>query len=404
MNARDADKSHLLSPPADQCYNMQLLAHSAQQQQQLLQEEQRQQQEIYDRGSSSAALQQLAKFHQQKGLTANMIQDPSFLSKTNYPVYSQETEAGKVEMSGKPASAILANTVHQASAGQLRSTPTAGKQQPVVMPQYTAWSVTERAPAASDYDKGHVRDLSFGSQDSPLHPLQLGDVSKASFKAHPSSVNHKSANTVPVTAATRPEPELKSPLDHPDQFERRGNRFFSSDSGAASGNEQQAVDNEPPLNERDKKAAAAIGKLLDQNEKDPPVSHANSIGLKLNNVGMPGYSNLSVPLNVMQELIRNTPPPAYDQSYLQTGAALHPSIIAQNHQPIAMLMPNNDVKQEPGSPGKPAVQYYVPVSEQQKYVHTTNQAALVEQAKFLPGTNTELPHRYVFRFLVIRHC
>ena len=402
---REGEKSQLLSPPADH-YNMQLLAHSAQQQQQLLQQqqEQRQQQELFGQGSSSAALQQLAKLHQHGEQAVEIMQDQSSFAVAKsgaFPIYAHGDNV-KVDVSGKPIPIALANAVQQPAVAQM-SYSSASKQPPTFITNYQNWSVVERA--TPEFEKGHVRDLSFGSQDSPIFALPVGELVKtggAKATATPIFQKH-SAAILPTVPPNEPEPELKSPLDHPDQLERHRSRFFSSESGAASGTEQQPGDDEAPLNEHDKKAAAAISKLMEQGEKNPPVVPANLAAYKppSRDVSELNFIQPANPLNILQvqELFRHTPPPTYEQSLLPgatpPGALSIPvssSVISQTSQATPMGLSVVEVKQEPNCPANkvPSRQYYNPTEAAQNCGSIAMQGEL---AKYHPGSNVERPAR-----------
>ena len=358
---------------------MQLLAHSAQQQQQLLQQQRQQQQEMFGQGSSSAALQHLAKLHQQGEQGIEMIQDYStFAAKSGaYTIYSHG-DTIKTDATGKSIQMPLSNTINPSNVDQMpysSSMQASSKQPPALISNYQTWPSGERV--ISEFEKGHVRDLSFGSQDSPIFSLPMGEIAKnpVMTKTTTSLLYHKhSAAALPSAPANEPEPELKSPLDHPDQLERHRSRFFSTDSGAASGGEQQPEDDdEAPLNEHDKKAAAAISQLMEQGEKNPPVapgialSYKPNTGITEQNFVRPTNASqgLSLSLLQVQELFRNTPPPTYEQSLLPGTAgtlAIPPAVVAQIPQSTAMAMSNNEIKQEPNSPATkvPPRQYYIP--------------------------------------------
>ena len=384
---------------------MQLLAHSAQQ---LQQQQQRRQQELFNQGSSSAALQQLAKFHQQKEQGVEMAEDQSSYESKSVG-YSAFPRNDNVKVEDLPKSVQMSvNTLNQANL--LRhsfspSTQASSKQQAPGILNYTNWTITGRA--TPEFERGHIRDLSFGSQDSPILGLQSSDIIKNSSKPY-----HKPQVAMPVrTAPADPEPELKSPLDHPDQLEQHRNRFFSSDSGPASGGEQAV--GEAALNENDKKAVAAIGKLMEMGEKISTTGHGN-LNVQTNTVTMaqhaiplPINTGTPIPYNVlqMQELIRNTPPPPYEQSNLLSGSVpMHfpTGHVAPAQAPVSLTTDNNEVKQEPHSPSKASRNFYLAEAGQYKPGRDTVGLS-EEQVKFLTDANTDLQARYCISFLSF-HC
>ena len=387
---------------------MQLLAHSAHHQQQLLQQQrqQAQQEEIFTSGSSSAALQRFAKLHQQKAQNVEMMEDQSsFAAKpAGFPVYVQGDNV-KVDSAGKPVPLpIAANQAGSVPLPFSSSMQPPSKHPPSLISNYQNWQMGgERA--TPDFEKSHVRDLSFGSQDSPVFTLQMADIVKnsgASKNLLPTSLYSKQNPNVLPVSSNEPGPELKSPLDHPDQLERHRSRFFSTDSGPASGGEQPPPDDdEAPLNEHDKKAAAAISKLMEQSEKNPPVSHPRGSSVKINNIPVqdhnfvrPNNPNSALPLNILQvqELFRNTPPPTYEQSLLPSGL---PSGLAPVQASAALAMANTDVKREPDSPAKPVRQHYISGDEHyQNIQQNCPQVQLPDgQSKFQPGGNVDMTSR-----------
>lgn len=369
---------------------MQLLAHSAQ----LQQQQQRMQQELYNQGSSSAALQQLARLHQQKEQGVELTEEQaSYPSKpVSFPVYPRNDNV-KTENSPKPVQMpVNAHTLRHSFSP---STQTSKHQNPAML-NFPSWTFTGRS--TPDFERGHIRDLSFSSQDSPILGFQPSDVIKGNSKHY-----HKSLVVQPVSSlSTAPEPELKSPLDHPDQLEQHRNRFFSSDSCPASSGEQGA--GEAVLNENDKKAVAAIGKLMEIGEKVNTSGQLHMAGIKVQPNSVPQHSLVNsgapLPLNVMQmqDLMRNTPPPPYEHTNLLPG-----SMAFSTAHPVAPhSMASSDVKREPESPSKHSKTFFLADGVQYKLGQACNVVGLPEeQSKFFPAANANLQQRCFLRTALI---
>ncbi|XP_076815445.1 uncharacterized protein LOC143461567 isoform X1 [Clavelina lepadiformis] len=369
---------HLASPPADH-YNMQLLAYSAQRQQQLLQEEQqrKQQLQIYGQGSSSATLQHLAKLRQQQESDAVAEENSRLKERASASPFHQvmkDDPKGTTYIKPVQAQFLLPG---QQNILAFSSSPLNPSVRKSPFPNIsTAWHVSDRG--TPDILRSHIRDLSFGSQDSPILPLQTGEMSRHSVKNFLPQSEHK--YSVPpqfLPAASCPEPELKSPLDHPehqlDHQQRR--RFFSSDSRPTSSEEQQ--DDEAPLNERDKEAAAALSVLLEQSEKasvalsEGFTSRSPSVANMSDTVG----SALPVRLIHLQQDIRNTPPPAYEhslsaeQTFQQYANPQQMAVMADTPPLLSNLQLGHDatntsissgpIKKEPISPAVTFEKYFM---------------------------------------------
>lgn len=355
---------------------MQLLAYSAQQQQeQLLEEQQRMQGEGYRQGSSSDALQQLAlkaKLRQEE--EANNARNP-----TKGDFYVKPDPHVMVV----PPPALVAGPSGSLAQVQSRKLPMNIN----VSASTGGWAVTDRAvpdlvhvqaTVANKLPTNANSDLAFAAQGSPILPLPNTDSPRNTPKLNIAS--KKTTFSIPVSKNKMPpEPELKSPLDHPEHqldHQQRA-RFFSGESVVINQEGEQA-DDEAPLNERDKEAALALRELLEQSEKTPSDGSSKSIMENIVKVhrASPAVCSAIPRLLHEQYVIRNTPPPpAYDQPYhspqsiqqlLRPGIQSH--FAHMNHEVRLSAdgsreaISNNSVKLEPPSPNATAqpIQNYVP--------------------------------------------
>nr|CAB3267233.1 uncharacterized protein zf(c2h2)-117 [Phallusia mammillata] len=369
----------LTSPPADH-YNMQLLAFSAQQhQEQLLEEQQRLHGESYRQGSSSDALQQLA-------LKAKLRQEEQNSSVRNQSKGDFFVKPEVQQMVVPPA--LVAGPSGTLAQVQSRKLPMNVN----VSASAGGWAVTDRAvpdlvpsqsTASCKLPNNANSDIAFASQGSPILPLQSTESPRNTPKLNTSRKSTPFA--IPITKVkTAAEPELKSPLDHPEHqldHQQRA-RFFSGESVSATQGAEQA-DDEAPLNERDKEAALALRKLLEQSEKTAGTTmESNSKALIMESLvkahrASPAVCSAIPRLLHEQYMIRNTPPPAYEQPFAPQSAIqqlLRPANPV--HQPFVHVNPdtrlstdggrelvaNNGIKIEPHSPSSsaPALQSYVP--------------------------------------------
>ena len=110
-------------------------------------------------------------------------------------------------------------------------------------------------------------DFSFTAQDSPLLMFTDPNLSippktnlpTVSTISHTETSSCKSGTNMKIN-----EPELKSPLDHPDQ---RSGHFFSSSATSEIAAENRELDDEEPLNDKDKQLFTAIASAFEPNEK-----------------------------------------------------------------------------------------------------------------------------------------
>jgi len=356
----------LTTPPADH-YNMQLLAYSAQQQQQLLQEQQeqqRQQTEHFGIGSSSDALQQLA-------LKAKLRQEQE--AHATYSARAQEKCGAYGKLGGSQSA-------------QMSSGPTAfvqSRKLPAnisVSASLGGWSVAGRGTPEtiqSQNSNGKLvpaPEIPFVTQDGgPILPLHSSDETGAAQATKLNAVGWFHKPVLP------PEPELKSPLDHPEHqldHQQRA-RFFSGESVVANQGSEQGLDDEAPLNERDKEAAAALRVLLEQSEK-ASFAHDGSVKNSLNRPhrASPALLGPAVRFAAAQLMARSTPPPIYDQAFpspqniqqlLRPASGSDPRIALIQTLPQSATPTDKDlsshVKHEPESPAVTSAvvaQHFVP--------------------------------------------
>ncbi|XP_078491939.1 uncharacterized protein zf(c2h2)-117 isoform X2 [Ciona intestinalis] len=319
------------SPPPDH-YNMQLLAHSAQQQQQLLQKQKKK--EATFRHGSSNALQQLAlKASLRQDHSDDHAPDSTFKSES---VFSYPFSANQVSTARTTQTLPFIKTTPQSYTVQQSSTRQINNTIPIPNP-YGGWSFID-----SSKEVKHASDISFAHQDSPVFILQQNEGARSTPKLEFLGLQEeRKPPMITLPPKTSIEPELKSPLDHPEHQldNQQRSRFFSTESVTGSVGET-ALDDEAPINDRDKQAAAALRVLLEQSEKTTPDDHVRS---RI-------FSKRMTQIKQEDRNTRTTPPPAYDHS-LQGEQLI---------QQYVQFQPNSEPMCQPSSNVNPAYQHCIP--------------------------------------------